>query len=92
LIEQLQDISMVEALVKKAGLQRSGGDGGFESEEHGWPGELDPFINKGCKSDSTPYNLVNIFFSITIFDSFSYLELVLPMADPTSSLWSISAG
>jgi len=30
---QLQDISVVEALVKKAGLHRSGGDGGFESEE-----------------------------------------------------------
>jgi hypothetical protein len=39
-IEQLQDISVVEALVKKAGLHRSGGDGGFESEEYEWPREL----------------------------------------------------
>lgn len=66
---------MVEELVKQAGLHRSGGDGGFGSDEYEWPRELDPFINKGLQIWQYPTQFSRYLAFLSQFTIKSYLEI-----------------
>lgn len=69
--KQLQDAETIEALIKKAGLHKSGGEG----EEYEWPSELDPFTDRGLKIWQYPTQFSKYLAFLSQFQINSYLEI-----------------
>lgn len=69
--DQLKDAQIVEELIQKAGLHKSGGVG----EEYEWPKQLDPFTDKGLKIWQYPIQFSKYLVFLSQFTIRSYLEI-----------------